>query len=61
MILFGFAILLFTIPISLLNLGRTEDESLVTVIFNNTIIDGLFNQYLLSLGEFGSQVENSTV
>ena len=60
MILFGFAILLFTIPISLLNLSRTEDASLVTVIFNNAIFDGLFNQYLLSLGEFGSQIENST-
>ena len=54
MILFGFAILLFAIPMSLLNLSRTEDSSLVTVIFNNTIIDGLFNQYMMSLGEFGS-------
>ena len=52
LILFGFAILLFTIPISLLNLSRTEDASLVTPITNNTIIDGLFNQYMMSLGEF---------
>ena len=60
MILFGFAILLFTIPMILLNLNRSEDASLVTVIFKNAIFDGLLNQYLLSLGEFGSQIENST-
>ena len=58
MILYGFAILLFTIPMSLLNKNRNEDTTLVNHIFNNTIIDGLFNQYLISLGEFGSGVEN---
>ena len=60
MILFGFAILLFTIPIAVLNLNRTEDHSLVTVIFNNAIVDGLLNQYMMSLGEFETLMEEST-
>ena len=60
LILFGFAILLFTVPISVLNLNRTEDQSLVTVIFNNPMVDGLLNQYMLSLGEFALLTDQST-
>ena len=60
MILFIFSILLFAVPISILNLRRSEEESLVTVIFNNEIIDGIFNQYMMSLGEFEVLIEQST-
>ena len=60
MILYGFAILLFTIPMSLLNKNRNEDTTLVTSVIKNTIIDGMLNQYLLSLGEFGDQIDRWT-
>ena len=57
MILFIFSILLFAVPISILNLRRSEKDSLVTVIFNNEIVDGIFNQYMMSLGEFELLIE----
>ena len=60
MILFVFSILLFAIPICILNLRRSEEESLVTVIFNNEIVDGIFNQYMMSLGEFQLLIDQST-
>ena len=61
MILFLIALLMFGVPISMINLGRTqeEDSTLVTPYFQNWFLDAIFNQYMLSLGEFGSLVENS--
>ena len=61
MILFFVALLMFGIPISMLNLGRTdaEDSTLVSPFFNFWLADALMNQYILSLGEFGSLTENA--
>ena len=52
---------MFGIPISMINMGRTsaEDSTLVSPFFNNWLLDALMNQYMLSLGEFGSLMENS--
>ena len=52
---------MFGIPISMINMGRTtaDDSTLVSPFFNNWVLDALMNQYMLSLGEFGSLMENS--
>ena len=53
MILFFVALLMFSVPISMLNLNRTSENYLVASYFGNWVTDGIFNQYMLSLGEFG--------
>ena len=59
MILFSVALFMIAIPISIMNLGRTEDSELVLPFFSNWFIDGILNQYMLSLGEFGDIIDNS--
>ena len=60
-ILFFIALLMFSVPIDMLNLNRTEEaEALTVTFFGQWLIDGLMNEYLLSLGEFGSMTTNAS-
>ena len=45
----------------MINMGRTpaDDSTLVSPFFNNWVLDALMNQYMLSLGDFGSLMANS--
>ena len=53
MLLFLFAMLLFGLPMSMLNLSRASDEEqLINKHLFFWLFDVLYNQYLLSLGEF---------
>ena len=52
MIILVIAFLMFGLPVSLMNLSRDEDRSLMLRIFNGWFIDTLINQYLVTLGEF---------
>ena len=54
MILFAVALIAFAVPMSMLDLNRNGDEVLIGTSFGWWFIDGIINQYLLSLGEFAS-------
>ena len=54
MILFIVALVGFGLPMSMLDMNRGEDAHLIAQIFGWWFIDALYNQYLLSLGEFSS-------
>ena len=54
MILFTVALVGFGLPMSMLDMNRSEDTHLIIPIFGWWFIDALYNQYLLSLGEFSS-------
>lgn len=52
MIILFASLLVFGLPIQYLNLNRTDDNAIVDGVFGFWGLDILFNQYLLSLGEF---------
>ena len=53
LLLFGVALLQCGVPLSLLGLSRQDEtESLIEENFGFWIIDAIYDQYLLSLGEF---------
>ena len=54
MILFVVALMAFGLPLSILDLNRGEDSTLVPSSYGFWPIDTLVNQYELSLGEFVS-------
>ena len=54
LILFLVALLAFSIPMSMLDMNRDESSALIASDSGFWILDGLVNQYLLSLGEFTS-------
>ena len=54
MILFLVALVGFGLPMSMLDMNRGENAHLIAQIFGWWFIDALYNQYLLSLGEFSS-------
>ena len=52
MIVLLFSWIVFGMPIGFLDMNRTRDTSLIDGIFGSWTGDIIFNQYLLSLGEF---------
>ena len=52
--LFGLALLAFGMPLSMLNLNRDADNILIESSSGSWILDIVYNQYLLSLGEFAT-------
>ena len=46
------ALMMFGVPMIMLNLNRAEDKSIVDDPFNSWVFDMLLNQYLVLLGEF---------
>lgn len=62
MILYALALLTFGFPISMINLSRSDsaDSTLVSTYLGSQLVDALLNQYMLSLGEFGGLMDNSS-
>lgn len=55
MILLVTSLMMFGVPVAMLNLNRAEgDNDIVSTIFGFWIFDLLANQYFLSLGEFNT-------
>ena len=54
MIFFAVALIAFGLPMSILDLNRSEDAALISETYGYWFLDALINQYLLSLGEFAS-------
>ena len=52
--LFVVALLAFGMPLSMLNLNRDADNILIESSSGSWILDIVYNQYLLSLGEFAT-------
>ena len=55
MLLFFVALLLFGLPLSMLNQNRfrySEDEQIIDEVVRWWLYDIIYNQYLLALGEF---------
>lgn len=48
------ALLMFGVPISILNFNRDDKSKIVSDSIGFWLIDCIFNQYLLALGEFAS-------
>ena len=46
-------LMIFGIPLVMLDANSNEDKQLIDSAFNFWLLDLVFNQYLLSLGEFG--------
>ena len=57
MILFCVAILCFSIPLVMLDLDESPDA--VRHLTDNIILDAIYDQYLLALGEFNPDLINS--
>ena len=54
LILFVVSLLIFGIPMQMLNLNRDADSAIVGDSYGFWLVDAIFNQYLLSLGEFAN-------
>ena len=52
LILLVVALFAFGLPMSMLNLNREDGNALIEPAFNFWLLDALYNQYLLTLGEF---------
>ena len=52
LILLVVALMMFGVPMIMLNLNREPDAQIVDPIFNSWMLNLLLNQYLLALGEF---------
>ena len=59
MILLFITLLVFGMPISVMNLNRDKDSPMVTKHFNVSVVDTMIDQYLMLFGEFAS-LENYT-
>ena len=53
MVLLLIALLMFGIPIMMLDMNSEEDYEMIDDSWHNWLLNLLFNQYLLALGEFG--------
>ena len=51
MTLFAVSLLIFGMPMSFLSLNRTEDAALIDNSFGYWLLDTLYNQFLISLGD----------
>lgn len=47
------ALLMFGVPVLILDMNSAEDAGLIDDNFNFWLLDLMFNQYMLALGEFG--------
>ena len=54
MILIMIALLIFGVPMVILNLNRSEEDSIIENLTGYRVFDTFINQYLLALGEFVS-------
>ena len=54
MTLYFVALLGFGLPMIMLDFNREEESRVVQSTFGWTVLDAVYNQYLLSLGEFDS-------
>ena len=58
MILFVVALITFGLPLSMLDLNRDDGNRLIEPTLGNWLLDAVFNQYFLSLGDVAS-IENA--
>ena len=54
MTLYFVALLGFGLPMIMLDFNRDEESRMVQITFGWKVLDAVYNQYLLSLGEFDS-------
>ena len=47
------ALLMFGVPVLMLDMNSAEDAELIDDNFHFWLVDLMFNQYMLALGEFG--------
>ena len=53
MIIFVVALMMFGMPMYILQLNRTQDNAIVSEVFGNFwLLNAFYNQYMLALGEF---------
>ena len=53
MVVLFVSLMIFGIPLGVLNMNRDASNSLIDTVFGSWVLDVMFNQYLLGLGEFG--------
>ena len=59
LLLFFISLLIFGIPLTMLDMNRSDGSEIISKVFGFWLLDAIYNQYLLSLGEFGGLLESA--